>query len=1022
MKFTLILTLSCLTAYGHCKTISVSNADQLTKALSSAAPGDTIQLADGAYKGKFTGTISGKSGSPITVTGSKKAVLSGDSYGFWLKADWWVLKGFKVDGAKKGIMLEGANHNVLDNVEVCNVVQEAVHFRASSADNTLQNSFIHDTGKGSDTDKGFGEGVYIGNAVLNNRIGPNVAAEGVDMKEGSCCGTIKGNTFDGTGMSGKNDADSWTDCKGEGYTITDNTGKNSLKDGFQIHFIKDSNMGGTKNTIKNNKCSGLGSGGKCAVDASGVLSMPVFAYHEVVHLSEWRMGYAMCHIHIFFTHVLTTVSFLHIFFIAIDRYLSVSRVEYSRNPSLRPARVMIAISWTLPLAMGVGLTINHIGADLLYVETIITTPKLQTRFNCLILSLSIADLMVGVVSMPVNAYQELVHINKWPFGKTTCDIHGFITYSMSIASFLHIFFIAIDRYLSVSRDKYLRNPSLRPALIMIVMSWALSSTHGVHVLYTRLNKDLLFAETIGARICLWTADPDDMNSGEVSAKELYFVQLLSSILLFAIIFTTICGNLLIIISVITTPKLHTRSNYLILSLSITDLVVGVFSMPLTAYHEVVHLSEWHMGLAVCNVQQFITYVCSTTSFFHIFFIAIDRYLSVSWVEYSRNRGLRPALIMIGISWTLSLAQGVKGIYTHRNSGLMFVKSMGAYMCQWDDDHDDLMPAFTVVFLILFIINCVIPKELYFIQLLSSILLFVIIFVTIIGNILVITAITTTPKLQIRSNYLILSLSITDLMTGVLSMPVFAYHEVIHMNQWRMGYTMCHIHLFFGHVLSIASFLHICFIAIDRYLSVSRVDYSRNPSKRAARVMIAISWTSAVTMVLGLTYSHINTDLLYVDIIGGHISITTTPKLRTRFNCLILSLSVTDLMVGVMSMPVNAYQEVVHMNKWLFGNTTCNVHQVITYVLSYASGFHIFFIAIDRYLSVSRVDYSANPSLRPALVMIGISWTFSVAQGVHILKRVIFSAKLQSQQLVIQVVLSTKTIGRSNESFKIANEP
>lgn len=72
------------------------------------------------------------------------------------------------------------------------------------------------------------------NEILNNHIGPNVAAESIDIKEGSCCGTIKGNTFDGTGMKGEHDADSWVDVKGDKYDIQDNTGTHSFKDGFQV--------------------------------------------------------------------------------------------------------------------------------------------------------------------------------------------------------------------------------------------------------------------------------------------------------------------------------------------------------------------------------------------------------------------------------------------------------------------------------------------------------------------------------------------------------------------------------------------------------------------------------------------------------------------------------------------------------------------------------------------------------------------------------------------------------------------
>ncbi|CAG2180373.1 unnamed protein product, partial [Oppiella nova] len=199
------------------------------------------------------------------------------------QADYWVLQGFTVANSKKGIVLDGASNNILEDLEVHDIQQEGIHFRKNSADNILRKSYIHTTGLG---DPGFGEGVYIGSAVsnweddkpdksdrnqiLNNRIGPNVAAEEIDIKEGSCCGIIKNNVFDGTGMSGENYADSWIDVKGEGYTIEDNEGNHSLLDGIQIHFVKKAEVGGCENKIIHDKCAGLGKGGKCVNDGSNV--------------------------------------------------------------------------------------------------------------------------------------------------------------------------------------------------------------------------------------------------------------------------------------------------------------------------------------------------------------------------------------------------------------------------------------------------------------------------------------------------------------------------------------------------------------------------------------------------------------------------------------------------------------------------------------------------------------------------------------------------------------------------------
>lgn len=149
-------------------------------------------------------------------------------------------------------MLDFANHNVLNNLLIYDINEEGVHFRKNSSDNVIKSSTIRSTGLVS---PGFGEGLYLGSAVSNwadgypdrsdrnmaikNHFGPNVAAEAIDIKEGTEGGLIDGNTFDGTGMSGANSADSWLDVKGSNYVISNNVGSDTLKDGFQVsvHLI-----------------------------------------------------------------------------------------------------------------------------------------------------------------------------------------------------------------------------------------------------------------------------------------------------------------------------------------------------------------------------------------------------------------------------------------------------------------------------------------------------------------------------------------------------------------------------------------------------------------------------------------------------------------------------------------------------------------------------------------------------------------------------------------------------------------
>lgn len=234
------------------RVVNVSNGSQLGAALQNAQAGDEIRMADGVYAGRFVISRSGTGVAPIVLTGSRNAVIDGQGTAsgraVQLQADHWRLVGFTVTNGQKGIMALGAHHTIIDGVRVHRIGDEAIHFRDNSTDNTVQNSEISDTGL---REPGFGEGIYFGQAVSNwpsgqpdrsdrnkaigNSIGPNVRAEALDLKEGTTGGEVRGNTFDGAGMSGANFADSWIDAKGNGYQITGNRGTTSRLDGFQTH-------------------------------------------------------------------------------------------------------------------------------------------------------------------------------------------------------------------------------------------------------------------------------------------------------------------------------------------------------------------------------------------------------------------------------------------------------------------------------------------------------------------------------------------------------------------------------------------------------------------------------------------------------------------------------------------------------------------------------------------------------------------------------------------------------------------
>lgn len=245
-------------AYPATRVVPVATASQLAAALRKARPGDRIELADGTYAGSFRATTSGTSARPIVVCGSRDAVLDAGTIsradGFTLRGSYWTLSGFTVTDALRGVYGARASNNLVTGLAIHGVGQAGIHFQAFSTSNRIENNTIRNTGLRVAE---YGEGVYLGtpytqwrsatrgepdrsdsNRVLNNTIGPDVRAEGVDVKEGTTGGVIQGNTFDGHGMvRSKPWVDAWVEVKGNGYLVAGNRGVYSPGDGFQTYSV-----------------------------------------------------------------------------------------------------------------------------------------------------------------------------------------------------------------------------------------------------------------------------------------------------------------------------------------------------------------------------------------------------------------------------------------------------------------------------------------------------------------------------------------------------------------------------------------------------------------------------------------------------------------------------------------------------------------------------------------------------------------------------------------------------------------
>ncbi|XP_076872283.1 trace amine-associated receptor 13c-like [Brachyhypopomus gauderio] len=121
----------------------------------------------------------------------------------------------------------------------------------------------------------------------------------------------------------------------------------------------------------------------------------------------------------------------------------------------------------------------------------------------------------------------------------------------------------------------------------------------------------------------------------------------------AVVLITVCGNLLIIISVCHFKQLHTPTNMLILSLALSDIMVGVFVIPGALIWMIESCWIFNKFFCVCFIV--IAYFLTSISIFNVALIAIDRYFALSKpFLYIRTVSLSTVCFIVLIHWFVLL--------------------------------------------------------------------------------------------------------------------------------------------------------------------------------------------------------------------------------------------------------------------------------------------------------------------------------------------------------------------------------
>nr|ALH06546.1 trace amine-associated receptor [Coilia nasus] len=138
------------------------------------------------------------------------------------------------------------------------------------------------------------------------------------------------------------------------------------------------------------------------------------------------------------------------------------------------------------------------------------------------------------------------------------------------------------------------------------------------------------------------------------------VDILTYVCKLAVIIMAVCGNLLVIISICHFKQLHTPTNYIILSLAVVDMLVGITVLP----GQLILLNSClKTGMIFCYFTLICTYCLSFLSIYNVSLISLDR-LYALWkpLLYASRVSVKVMSKVIFVTWIISLVYNLGLVY------------------------------------------------------------------------------------------------------------------------------------------------------------------------------------------------------------------------------------------------------------------------------------------------------------------------------------------------------------------------
>ncbi|MEE6479704.1 hypothetical protein FKM82_012342 [Ascaphus truei] len=197
---------------------------------------------------------------------------------------------------------------------------------------------------------------------------------------------------------------------------------------------------------------------------------------------------------------------------------------------------------------------------------------------------------------------------------------------------------------------------------------------------------------------------DDLKDSVVTCWRTVLYNVLIGVILVLIIITTICGNVVVCLAVGFDRRLRSMTNCFIVSLAITDLLLGLLVLPFSALN-LLH-EEWPFGATFCNIYTSLDVMLCTASILNLFMISLDRYYGVTApLRYSMFVTPTRVAIAMGVIWVVSLMVSFLPIHLGWNTKDKSIQNYGDNECKLELNKEYVLVDALLTFYLPLVIMC-----------------------------------------------------------------------------------------------------------------------------------------------------------------------------------------------------------------------------------------------------------------------------------------------------------------------------